>query len=125
MKVVLVTGSRAFPDRKIIRDAIAMERPDLVIAGGARGTDMLAADAALDIDEHCAEIKALWNGRRRKRAGFDRNQMMVDVAAALSRAGENVIVLAFMDLLNPTPGTQDCMRRAKSAGLRIRIVEPE
>jgi hypothetical protein len=126
LKIVLVTGSREWTDGRTIREAIGAEKPDLVVQGGAKGADRLAELAAMnDLDRHCARIPAQWLGRRGKGAGFVRNQLMVDLAKTLKAGGADVVVLAF-SVSPPSPGTADCARRAREAGLTVKLfVEDE
>lgn len=121
MRVVLVTGSRGWTDARTIRDALAAEEPDLVVAGGARGADSIAEREARGLGVHVARVEALWP---KLGAGHARNHAMVCLARVLARGGARVTVLAFMDLRNPTPGTSDCLRRARRAELRTRLIEP-
>ena len=79
----------------------------LVIAGGARGADTIAAEWAKARDIPCEVYMADWDGLGPK-AGPIRNQRMLD-------EGKPDLVVAF-------PGgrdTADMMRRARSAGVEV------
>ncbi|AAN12819.1 gp177 [Mycobacterium phage Omega] len=118
---VLVTGSRGWMSREMIFEALAREffeadklgMPALVVRhGAAPGADLIAHEWALeaeyvDPDPHPAN----WSAGLI--AGHVRNQKMVDLGAD--------VCLAF-----PTAdsrGTWDCVRRAKEAGIPVKVFE--
>ncbi|MBF6326499.1 DUF2493 domain-containing protein [Nocardia cyriacigeorgica] len=120
MKRLLVTGSRDWVDRQTIRDALAQAWRDLqpgpivLVHGAARGADSIAADiwtsGGLPVEAHPAD----WDTHGRK-AGVLRNQVMVDAGADLC--------LAFPFPLGRSIGTWDCIRRAKAAGIHVKVFE--
>lgn len=57
-------------------------------------------------------------------AGHRRNQRMVDSMVAEWVGVVPVLALAFRSNIGSSRGTNDCMGRAKTAGLRIRLIEP-
>lgn len=116
MRILLVTGSRDWRAVRPLLEAIVAFRLDLVLTGGARGADQLARELARNQDVHPATVDALWTTRG-KRAGFERNQALVDLAATLRAGGATVEVLA---VGGGTPGTEDCIWRAAAAGLPVR-----
>lgn len=120
---ILVTGSRDWADPSGIYDAIINLKEwhpfaweDIIIVHGdcPTGADAQAQAFAeangIKTERHPADWKAY--GRA---AGPYRNQKMVDLGAD--------IVLAFK---NPgSKGTQDCIDRAKKAGLNVKVYEGE
>lgn len=116
MRRILVTGSRNWQDYEIVRGAIAGAAgslPATVVHGAAKGADACAARAArelgLAVDAHPAD----W-ARHGRRAGPIRNTVMVALGAD--------VCLAF-----PGPdsiGTWDCIRKAVSAHIPVRIYPP-
>ena len=121
---VLITGSREFDERKIIAGAlsqVARENPgrDLsVVHGAASGADTLAGDVArsapgrLIEEAHPVTDWKMPDGSKNWRAGFDRNQRMVDLGAD--------ICLAFLKLGAKNNGTRHCMGIAGEAGIPVR-----
>lgn len=112
---ILITGSRTWTDTQAIDYAISHaladhDRPAVVVTGGARGADELAATLAPTYgpDVTCERWPADWN-RHGKAAGAIRDQEMVDAGAH--------VCLAFP--LGEARGTRDCMRRAEAAGIRV------
>lgn len=117
---ILVTGSRHHTDEHLIAAALADALTELsptsavtLVSGNARGADALAekyADAlGMDVERHPAD----W-GKHGRAAGPKRNQQMVDLGADLC--------LAFP--LEESRGTYDCIRRARAAGIEVRVIEP-
>lgn len=130
MPRILVTGSRNWRDRSAIAAAIsawlesqgtsigaAFPIPTVVhgkqvtedrATGELHGADYLAHQVATNwgygVEPHPAE----WEKYGRK-AGPIRNQLMVDLGAD--------VCLAFP--LGRSPGTRDCMRRARAAGIPV------
>ncbi|MEV6219870.1 SLOG family protein [Nocardia sp. NPDC051833] len=131
MKRLLVTGSRNWTDRLIVRDALAaawrhlQPGPIMLVEGEADGLDSIAADiwgsAGLPIERHPAD----WdhcdtNCKHAPRtradgtpycpaAGPRRNLKMIRSGADLA--------LAFP--LGKSIGTQHCMRHARAAGIPV------
>lgn len=129
MRRIVVTGDREWTDRAAIvawADRIGLGPGDVVIAGGARGADTLAADVARTCSADVIEEPAAWTvhdveGRTAvpchhppsttcPAAGPRRNQKMLDV----HRPTECVW---FHDDLGASRGTRDMVRRARRAGL--------
>jgi hypothetical protein len=140
---VLVTGSRRWQDADLLGAALlecwfdAMELGAdgiTVVHGAAPGADTLAdlwAVGHQGLGVVSEPHPAVWaecaagcepSHRRRRRdgteycptAGHRRNQLMVDLGAA--------VVVAFP--LGRSAGTRDCMRRAQLAGVDVRVFEP-
>lgn len=115
---ILVTGSRTWTDRRVIRDALAtVWHPNGVLVSGAclRGADALCEQCwehwGGQVERHPAD----WKRHGRPRAGFVRNGEMVaagaDVCLAFIRAGSS--------------GASDCAGRARRAGIPTRIFTAE
>lgn len=81
-----------------------------VIAGGARGADSAAIDWAVVNWCDFKEFPADW-GKHGKRAGFIRNQQMLD-------EGKPDLMIAFPG----GRGTADMVRKAKRAGVEVREI---
>lgn len=119
---ILITGSREWTDRDVIRDAIVREgrasglsgQDTTIVHGAARGADLLAADVAREFNCRIEAHPADWD-RYGKSAGHHRNAEMVALGAD--------VCLAF-----PLPGargTWDCVRKAKAAGIPVTVYEGE
>jgi hypothetical protein len=118
---LLVCGSRDWTDRALLARVIDQAVTDhaqgragvLLIEGGARGADRLAAELARvrgwQLEEHPAD----WRGEGRA-AGPRRNARML-------REGHPERVLAFTDDLSASRGTADLVRRARAAGLSVLV----
>ncbi|WP_218952196.1 SLOG family protein [Amycolatopsis anabasis] len=109
MHRILITGSRAWFDRAVIRRALAaVWHPDSVLVSGAcpRGADALCEACWTHWDGRVERHPARWRqfGRR---AGFVRNAEMV-------RAGADVC-LAF--ILDDSPGASHTADLARRAGI--------
>lgn len=116
---ILITGSRDWNDSQAIAKAILNFAPfnweEVTIVHGdcPTGADAMAQRFAESLEIETERHPANWSLYGRA-AGPKRNQKMVDLGAD--------IVLAFM---NPgSKGTADCVKRAKKAGLTVRIYEP-
>ena len=117
---VLVCGSRTFLDAQIIYDVLGGHRqawsPIVIMHGGARGADEIAARWA-DANHVVAEaFPADW-ANHGKGAGPIRNQKMLD-------QGKPDRVLAFIDKpLEDSRGSADMARRARAAGIPTYVVQ--
>jgi hypothetical protein len=140
---VLVTGSRRWTDAEALHaallecwyDAMELGADDItVVHGAAPGADTLADLWAIAhqglgvlVERHPADWSACaadcGPGHRRRRrdgseycptAGHRRNQLMVDLGAAVCVALP----------LPGSSGTWDCVRRAELAGIDVRLVKP-
>jgi hypothetical protein len=111
---VLVTGSREWVDRDAIRDALlavgAAHGADpaaiLVVHGGARGADRIAASVAMELGMRVEAHSADWPQHGRS-AGFRRNERMVMLGAHRCVA----FALAW------DSGTGHCARMARDADI--------
>lgn len=113
---VLVTGSRNWQDRDVIRQAL-LSVPAVhgipacnvtVVHGAARGADRIAAEEAARLGMQVEAHPADWD-KHGKAAGAIRNSEMVQLGAD--------VCLAFP--LGRSVGTRDCMRKARRAGIDV------
>ena len=105
---ILVCGGRSFKDKAWLEEVLGrFTGPGLVVIhGGAKGADSLAAQWAKGHAE-AVEFKADWVAYG-TRAGIIRNQRMLD-------EGKPDLVIAFPG----GRGTADMVRRAKKFGVSI------
>ena len=122
MKVVLVTGSRDHTDARLIGNYLAIEDPDVVIHGAARGADTLAEDWARSHEVPYYGYPAKWKSHGKK-AGPIRNQQMLGVIEGLRASGHDVTVLAFP--LPNSKGTHHmvAIARAGEPPFDVQVVE--
>ena len=100
--VVLVCGGRDFEDLASVRltlesaqrHADALERPLMVMHGGARGADSAAGDVAASMGIHTLDRPARWDAEG-KAAGYKRNQRMAQELRAAVGLGARVAVIHF------------------------------
>lgn len=113
---VIVTGSRTWTDYETILKTLgALPSGTTIVHGGCpKGADWLADDAAFELGLPVNVYDADWNKGGRS-AGPRRNQQMVDDGADLC--------IAFRQP-GRSNGTDDCIRRAKAAGIEVRVIEP-
>jgi hypothetical protein len=112
---VLVCGGRDFNDElaaDLALDGLFLPKGSVVIEGGARGADRLARNWAKLNGCHVQTFLADWQKDGRA-AGPIRNQRMID-------QGKPDLVIAFPG----GRGTADMVRRAKTAGIKVREIEP-
>lgn len=115
---VLVSGKRDFTDyivfRYILDKSLASINDNIVIIeGGARGTDALAKQYAIERHYEFIEFPADWDNYGRA-AGIIRNDEMVNFIK-----DKSCKALFFWD--GQSRGTGDCLMRAKRAGIKCEI----
>ena len=118
---ILVTGSRYWEASREVEAAIHATAPMdcqpeevVIVHGGARGVDSWAGRVARYYGFTEEVHPAGWS-KHGKAAGAIRNQQMVDAGAD--------VCLAFPR--GESRGTRDCIRRAKAAGIPVRVIEEE
>lgn len=148
--VVLVTGSRSWNDEQSMRSAFNdawrdwgaenVTRPVLISGHCPEGADAMAERLWRAAGFEIRIFPAAWSAHG-KRAGFQRNQKMVDAAQVFCEAGAKVLCTAFLDLCRKsgcpqrgreqfmphTPGhfshgTVHCRDRARAAGIETATV---
>ena len=115
---VLVSGKRDFTDyivfRCILDKSLASINDNIIIVeGGARGTDALAKQYAIEHHYEFIEFPADWDKYGRA-AGIIRNDEMVNFI-------KDKTCKAFFFWDGQSRGTGDCLRRAKRAGIKCGI----
>ncbi|MEV7870125.1 SLOG family protein [Streptomyces sp. NPDC088124] len=147
---LIVTGSRSWNEEKSMREtfndawrgwgAENVIRPVLISGHCPEGADAMAERLWRAGGFEIRTFPAAWSAHG-KRAGFQRNQEMVDTAQVFREAGAQVLCTAFLDLcrkpgcpqrdqeqLMPhTPGhfshgTIHCRSRARAAGIETATV---
>lgn len=113
---MIVIGSRTFGafewHSEQLDDVLGAIPPSAVIVHGAcpTGADAMAHDWAIEHGHTVETFVAPW-GEHGKKAGPIRNQAMVDAGADLC--------VAFWD--RRSPGTRDCITRARRASIRVQV----
>jgi hypothetical protein len=115
---VIVCGDRRWdqpePIRAALKRLIKKHGEILVIEGGAPGADRLAQKIAHELNQHVAEVPALWHTRFRS-AGPQRNEAML--------ALDPDAVLAFHKFIENSKGTADMVRRARKQGVPTKVLK--
>jgi hypothetical protein len=107
MMRILVCGGRDYDDRTKVFETLDTLKPSVIIEGGARGADWIAATWGMENRVPRMRFDADWQTHG-KAAGPIRNQLMLD-------QGNPDLVLAFPG----GKGTADCVRRARAAGIEV------
>lgn len=114
MKVV-ITGSRDYPNPRRLFDYLNKFHEKfgitLLIHGGARGADRQSLSWAITRGIKWIEYAADWQTYG-KAAGGQRNQQMINQKP-------DAVIAFFTDPQNPSPGTSDCVARAKKAAIPV------
>ena len=115
MKLAVV-GSREFPDLDLVWtfvEKVARARPDtIIVSGGARGVDTVAAAAARMSGLKVEELRPDWNAHGIL-AGFERNSRIVESCDRM---------VAFWD--GVSGGTRDSIEKAAALGKKYQVVGP-
>lgn len=118
---LLICGSREWEDdvpiRTLLRNRLASRGISrlLVITGGARGADTLAALACEDLGIFCAEVSARWK-HYGSQAGPMRNGMMLYLQP------DEVVAFSISPYGRITPGTRNLLKQALALGIPCRVV---
>ena len=110
---IAIVGSREYSDFEEVREYVrSLPKDTVVVTGGARGVDNIAADEAnkcgLDVVVHLAN----WD-LHGKKAGPIRNAVVVEDCDKLK---------AFWD--GDSPGTRDVVAKARRAGKLLPVSRP-
>lgn len=111
---LLICGDRHWTDVVLIAKWIDDLKPNVVIEGGARGADTIAANLARDRHITVSSYPADWDTYG-PAAGPIRNADMLEL-------GNPDRVLAFHDNIDSSKGTHDMVKRALEAGKRVTII---
>lgn len=117
---ILVCGPRDWTDATVMFYAMrGIHTGDIefVIHGGCRGVDALAGNWAMENEIQQVIFPAKWK-RNGRAAGPIRNQQMLD-------EGKPDLVIAIQPKDRDTRGTQDMIRRARKAGVRVSVHRPD
>lgn len=121
MLAVFVTGSRHWPDRRVVWSVLDRHRdasvpPMLLVHGDAIGADSYARDWAKNHHPSVVEVPVPFLSWLGHRGGPLRNRVMVEIAKTLRERGHAVVIEAF-----PTggPGTEHMMVHARRAGFVV------
>jgi uracil-DNA glycosylase family 4 len=120
-KKILVTGDREWTDRKaVLRELRAFPEGTILVHGGCRGLDTIAAKIGARRGFVVREYKAKWTARGAV-AGHERNAEML----AREHLPEEPIdlALAFHDDLTRSRGTADMVRKIALARIPHRVVK--
>lgn len=96
-----------------------------LIHGNAPGADKECAEIVQEWGWEVAPYDAEWEKHGRERAGFIRNQEMVDAAVELIQSGTNCQVAAVAFPKGKSNGTNDCIDRIRRARIIPLVVVPE
>jgi len=111
---VLVCGGRDYANKDVVFEQLDFAHRfvgiDLIIQGGAKGADALAASWAKAREVECMEIKADWDAHG-KAAGPIRNRLMLE-------QGKPDWVYAFPG----GRGTQNMIAQAKTALVSVLVI---
>jgi hypothetical protein len=111
---IAVIGSRDFPQLDSVAAYVrGLPSGTIVISGGARGVDRVAASAARAAGHTVREFRPDWD-RHGKSAGFKRNAQIVEASDRL---------VAFWD--GKSRGTADTIEKARQADLHITVIRPD
>jgi hypothetical protein len=116
-KVVIVTGSRIWTERRVIFAALGYHQPELVVHGACHeGADTIAELWAKREEVDYLGMPAWWqkSGQYDNGAGPKRNQRMLE-------RFPGALVLAFP--LGEARGTNDCIARARKLGHYVVIYD--
>ena len=108
--IVVVSGSRGWTDKEVIRKALLKHKPELVWEGGALGADRLAREVCQEELIPYKTERAKWS-QYGKAAGVIRNAVMLDYKPDL--------LLAFWD--GASPGTQGMINEASRRGITMEV----
>ena len=104
-----VVGSRSFDNYDLMQKTLADLGPTVIVSGGAKGADTLAARYAQENGLELIEFKPNWKLGRH--ASLLRNTQIVEASD---------FVLAFWD--GKSTGTQDSVKKAVDRGIPYRVI---
>lgn len=111
---VLVCGSRKWSDKQRIQDELRkLPIGTVIIEGGARGADELAAKVAKELGFKVKEYSANWE-RYGRAAGPIRNKQMLD-------GGKPDIIYAFHTNIMKSKGTLNMLKQGFKKGIPYKL----
>lgn len=116
--IAIFSGSGYLSPKQEIGEILITDLPELVILGDARGVDTAAKYMCQELNIPHIVFTAQWK-RYGRSAGKRRNQDMIDAAFLL---GNDAVLYAFPHW-EVSPGTYDCINRAKRAGLEVEVYD--
>ena len=122
--LILVTGSRSWQARKVLRARLEKVGQEFdLMHGGAPGVDTIAGEEYFDLTrKKPIVVRPKYNKYYFKIAPKMRNVEMCELAEARQKAGEEVLVIGFKDLNSATGGTLHCIEAAKEHGLTVELI---
>lgn len=117
-KLIIACGGRKYSGYNVVEFALREERPTFVIEGGAQGADALVRRACDNLVIPHITAWALWKQPQSKKAGYDRNLLMMKILLKLADENETGVV-AFPGGV----GTQMMIDIAEQHGVPVRRYE--
>lgn len=112
-----IVGSRDYPDLASVWafvEKLAARQPDaIIVSGGARGVDTVAAVAGRFFDLEVKEWEPEWEKYGRYMAPIARNTTIVE---------DSDVLIAFWD--GVSTGTKDSLDKAKARGMKVKVITP-
>ena len=109
MKIAII-GSRKFKSLKMVSDYVkTLPRGTIVISGGARGVDSVAANMARFEGFQVIEIIPNWNDGHQ--AGYARNTLIAEECDRM---------VAFWD--GESKGTKDSIEKCQALGKEVQVI---
>ena len=133
MKKVIIAGSRSFNDYTLLKETLdnLLNKPFIIVSGGAKGADTLAELYAKEYNLECEVHKAKWNdltvkdcipkhnkyGTYNSLAGMNRNKEMLD---SILENKEGGLVIAFWDGISSC--TNSMINIARKGNIKVKII---
>jgi hypothetical protein len=119
-KSVIVTGDRNWHDRDAIGRQMGACLPGtLFIHGNAMGADNCCDEEASAMGY--PRIRVPYFSHLGRAGGVVRNEYMLQILLGLQALGADIEVMAFHDNITESKGTKDMVKRAKKAGMKVRL----
>ena len=133
-RVVLCTGSREFQSLALVKGELdRLERPTIVMHGGAKGADRLVSQAIQgefnpdrprnqkpDGLDDLVEVRVPYLSMAGNKGGHLRNSKMLEMLEAFRDAGYECWGIAFhFDIHNPSPGTNGMVKLLNHADFAV------
>lgn len=117
---VIVAGPRTFTDYKLLEGTLdhytsKLDKKKLtIIHGGAPGADRLTSDWCFKRMVKCKIFHPDWEKHKKATGPIRNSEMLREGAQAL---------IAFQPKKGTTPGTQDMIKQARKAGIKVKVIE--